>query len=197
MMYFDQTSLVVSVFVLFLILIILWRRNKSFSYLFFFSIFWVYLMGAISVAVFPFVILTDGSSSDILHNLNMIPFNFGNCFEYLPQNCIRDIYDNILLTIPFGFGIHFITRIQPKRIFWFMLAIGCFFEFTQFIMAFVFHISFRTIDINDAILNTTGAFVGYILFRFFGWLYLFITHKFQIQPRYIFAYIYDIVRHQN
>jgi len=64
-------------------------------------------------------------------------------------------------------------------------------------MALVFHAGFRAIDINDVILNTIGVALGYGVFRIFGVIYSFIIRKFKQQPRYIFAYIYDVVRNQN
>jgi len=36
--------------------------------------------------------------------LNLIPLYFGNCWG-LPRACATGIYENILMTVPFGFGI--------------------------------------------------------------------------------------------
>jgi len=197
---FDWTQIYIGLTALAVALIVLRKRNKSFWYLLFFSIFSIYMMGVISVVVFPFVIPEsppEFSQRLINPDFNVIPFSFGSCFEYLPDLCFRGIYENILLTIPFGFGISFILRIRSKNIIWLALAVGSIFEATQLIVLLVFGGSFRSVDINDVIFNATGVLLGYGLFRIFGTVYVFIAHKFQIQPRYIFAYIYDIVRHQN
>ena len=189
--YFYPVYFCISLALLALILIVLYLRRSSPYHILFSAIFGVYIIGAISVAVFPFVISND--TSDFRISLNLIPFNFGNCFDYQPKNCMKDIFNNILLTIPFGMGIHVVARIKPKDSIWLTFLIGCSFEFAQLIIAVVFHAGFRAIDINDIILNTIGAFIGYLFFRIFGWLYLFIMQKLNLQPKYIFAYIQNII----
>jgi len=193
--YFYPAGFYISSIILVLVLVVLYLQKKNIFYVISSAIFGVYLIGAISVAVFPFVV--DFSNPDFRLSLNLIPFNFGTCFDYLPQNCFKSIFNNTLLTIPFGFGIHFIAHIKPKNIPWFIVVVGCSFEFTQLVMALVFHAGFRAIDINDVILNATGVVLGYGVFRVFGVIYSFIIRKFKQQPRYIFAYIYEIVRNQN
>jgi glycopeptide antibiotics resistance protein len=174
-------------------LIMLWKQNKSFSYLLFFSIFWIYLMGVVSVVVFPFPISIP--NPDFKLRVNLFPFRFGDC-SFLVL-CIRNIYENILLTIPFGFGINFIARVKPGNVVWLAIAVGLTFEITQLVISLIFKSAFRAVDINDVILNATGVVLGYGIYRTFVWLYSFTILKLQIRPRYIFAYIYDIVRQQN
>ena len=195
MIYFGRSQIYVGLAALALSLIILWKRNKSLSYLFFFSIFWIYLMGVVSVVIFPFPM--DIPNPDFKPSINLIPFYFGSCFDYLPALCFRGIYENILLTIPLGFGISFILSLKQKHIFWLALAVGLTFETVQLIISLAFKTAFRSVDINDVILNAVGVLLGYGLFRIFGAVYSFIIHKIQIQPRYIFAYVYDIVRPQS
>ncbi|MDO9302332.1 MAG: VanZ family protein, partial [Anaerolineales bacterium] len=109
----------------------------------------------------------------------------------------RSIYENILLTIPFGFGISFIARINPKKIAWLALSVGLSFEIVQLVTVLIVRVSFRAVDINDVILNATGVLFGYGFFKIFGWLYLYITDKLEIRHKYIFANIYDVVHNQN
>jgi len=192
MLYFDQTCLAIGISLLAIILIFLRWQGKNISYLLFFSLFWIYLLGIVSVVVFPFPIgvPNPGFKPDI----NIIPFYFGRCsFQEL---CFRQVYANILLTIPFGFGINFLARIKPNNVIWIAPSVGVMLEFTQLIISLITRSSFRVVDINDVILNATGVLLGYGIFRLFGAIYSFITHRFQIRHRYIFAYIYDIVRQQ-
>jgi len=195
MIYFGWAQIYVGLAALAFSLIVLWKRNKSLSYLFFFAIFWIYLMGVVGVVVFPFPI--DVPNPNFKPSINLIPFYFGSCFTYLPALCLRGIYENILLTIPFGFGISFILSLKQKYIIWLALAVGFVFETAQLIVSIAFKSAFRSVDINDVILNATGVLLGYGLFRIFGVIYSFIIHKIQIQPRYIFTYVYDIVRAQS
>jgi len=148
-------------------------------------------MGVVSVVVFPFPI--DIPNPNFKPSINLIPFYFGSCFDYLPALCLRNIYENILLTIPFGFGISFVMQFKPKNIIWLALAVGFAFELTQLIISLLFRTAFRSVDINDLILNAIGVLLGYGIFKIFGWLYLFVTHRFSIQPKTIFAYIYNIL----
>jgi len=189
MIYFDWMHIFISLAALVAALIILWKQNKSFSYLFFFSIFWIYLMGVVSVVAFPFPV--GFPNQDFKPSVNLVPFDFGSC--QMINLCIRGIFDNILLAIPFGFGISFIARIKPQNIFWLAIAVGFTFELFQLIISLVIQSPFRVVDINDVILNATGVLIGYGIFRIFGWLYLFAARRFDFKPKYIFAYIYNVV----
>jgi glycopeptide antibiotics resistance protein len=193
MVYFTSTHWLIGFGALAITLIILWAQQKSFSYLFFFSVFWVYMMGVVSLVVFPF--LMGHPDPYFKPDVNLVPFYSGYCHPAMLWQCVSDIYENILLTIPFGFGISFIARVKPKNIFWLAITVGFTFEFVQLIISLAVRNSFRTVDINDVILNATGALLGYGAFRIFGWLYSAVTHRRQIQHQYVFAYIYDIVRH--
>ncbi len=177
--------------ILIIALIVLWARGRSFSHLFFDAVFGVYLIGVVSVVVFPIHIPEKGTELNRVLQLNLIPFNFGRC-DFLSL-CIRNIYQNILLTIPFGFGIRFITPVKSKRIFWLALAVGLTFEIIQILISLVVQSAFRVVDINDVILNAVGVLIGYGVFRILGRLYLLVTDGFEIRHRYIFSYLYDVV----
>ena len=191
LVYFYPVFFYIALILLALTLIALHLKGHSLYHIIFSAIFGCYLIGTISVAVFPFVIHEPGA--DFRLSINLVPFNFSNCFDYLPQNCAKDIFNNFLLTVPFGFGIHFVTRMKPKNMPWIVLLIGCSFEIAQLIMAVAFHVGFRAIDINDVIFNTLGAFIGYLLFKLFAWLYLSVIQKYQLKPKNIFAYIHQII----
>lgn len=155
------------------------------------------MMAVVSVVVFPFYVPENISEFSSKLNINLLPFDFGSCFDYLPALCLRSIYENIFLTVPFGFGISFIARINPKRIVWLAISVGLAFEIAQLVIMLIFHASFRAIDINDVIFNAAGVLLGYGIFRVFGLIYSFIIQKLKRRPRYIFSYIYDVVRNQN
>jgi len=191
MVFVTNTYLLSGVVVLAITLIVLWRQQKGFAYFFFFSVFWIYMMSVISVVAFPFPIGIP--NPNFKPNINLIPLNFGvgDCgFLIL---CIRNIYENILLTIPFGFGISFIAHIKPRNIFWLAFAVGFTFELIQLIISLAVRSPFRVVDINDVILNAAGVLLGYGLFKIFGATYSFITRLFTIQHRYVFAYVYEVV----
>jgi len=189
MVYFDETDLLIGIIILFAILPVVWWKKRNLSYLLFFSIFWLYLLSVVSVVVFPVFINADYAGT-FRPSINVIPFYFGDC--QLPELCIRSIIENIILTIPFGFGVNFLVKIKPKYIFWLALAVGFMIEFSQLVISLVFRSGFRSTDVNDVILNGTGVLVGYVSFQLFGRLYLKITEHFNFKHKLIFADIYEI-----
>jgi glycopeptide antibiotics resistance protein len=186
---FDGKDLLIGIGILCVILPVLWWKKHSFSYLFFFSIFWVYLLAVVRAVVFPIVIgsdLTNGFRASI----NLIPFYFGDCSMF--NLCVRGVVENILLTIPYGFGINFLIKIKLKNILWLSLLIGLVFEFSQLVISLVFRSGFRAIDINDVIFNGIGVLIGYGLFRLFAWLYVRIAEYFNLKHRLIFSDVYEV-----
>jgi glycopeptide antibiotics resistance protein len=96
---------------------------------------------------------------------------------------------NILLLIPFGFGLPFITNFRMKKI----VVIGAFFsiviEFLQLATGLIAKITFRIADINDVIFNTLGVAIGYILFVGFVRIYRYMSHNWEISANPILRYI--------
>ncbi|GAB4452288.1 MAG: hypothetical protein OHK0041_15580 [Anaerolineales bacterium] len=176
---------------LIVVLIFLRRKGKSLSCLFFFSLFWLYLMQVIGVVVFPFPI--DIPDEHFKPSINLIPFDFGYCDPRARDLCFRQIYENILLTIPFGFGVNFIARIKPRHILGLAAGVGAALELIQLAVSLTFRTSFRVVDINDMILNALGVLIGYGVFRIFGWAYMRLLQRLQLQPRHIFAYLQNII----
>jgi|GEM_PF-339386 glycopeptide antibiotics resistance protein/GNAT superfamily N-acetyltransferase len=188
MIYFDDTHFFAGLAPLTVFLVILWRRKHSLSYLFLFSVFWIYLLAVAAMVFFPF---TYGSNiAPFQPSINLIPFSSGGC--YVPEVCWGFMRDNVLLTIPFGFGICFLTRIKPKTILWLAPAAGIVLESTQLLVSLIFKSSFRVTDIDDVILNGVGVVLGYAAFRLFAWLYLAGTRLFNIRHWGIFADIYSV-----
>jgi glycopeptide antibiotics resistance protein len=74
---------------------------------------------------------------------------------------------NILLFIPFGFGLPFITNFQMKHVVIFGAFVSITFEILQLVTGLLSKITFRITDVNDVIFNTLGAVIGYILFMGF------------------------------
>ena len=97
----------------------------------------------------------------------------------MPNLCVRNIVDSILLTMPFGFGVSFIAQIKAGNIPWLALTVGLVFEAIQLAISLIFKSLFRVIDINDLLLNTIGVLLGYGVFMVFARAYLAITRHLQ------------------
>ena len=191
MVYFDLYDFLIGVGLLCVLLPVIWWRKRKLSYLLFFSLFWVYILVLVQAVIIPFVINTAVSPASFFPSINLIPFYFGGCFN-MPAQCIAGIVDNILLTIPFGFGINFLARVRLRNIFWLALGVGLGCEISQLCISMLFKSGFRAIDINDVILNAAGVWMGYALFRAFAWLYIRTTAYFGFKPKWLFSDIFNI-----
>jgi glycopeptide antibiotics resistance protein len=149
-------------------------------------------MGVVRVIIFPFPV--DIPIHYFKPSIHWIPFAFGSC--EMINLCITGIIDNILLTIPFGFGINFIARVTPQIVFWLAITVGLIFEMLQLVISLIIRNPFRSVDINDVLLNATGVLLGNGIFKLFGWLFSYLTDRFEILNQYIFANISDVI-HQN
>jgi glycopeptide antibiotics resistance protein len=192
LIYFDVYDLLAGVGILVVLLVLLRRRKCSWSYLLFFTIFWAYLLAVVQVVIFPIAINTGSSGASITPGINLIPFYFGSCFTNMPGLCVRRILENIILTIPFGFGINFLARVKPRNMAWLAIAVGFGLEFSQLVISLAFRSGFRAVDINDVILNLTGVLLGYALFMSFAWATIKTIEHFGIKHKWLFAGIYEI-----
>ena len=141
-------------------LIALLFRKRGFCYIFFCCIFAIYLLFAIELVFFPINIgrvYESEQGLDLASHLNLIPFYFGR-FGTL-QSSLETLLLNIVLTIPFGFGIRFIAPIKPKMILWIAVLVGLITEGGQFLLLFVQPYSMRLVDINDVLMK-----IGILLF---------------------------------
>lgn len=168
------------------------KKKKSFVYLIFFTLFYIYLIKVLDYTLFQFqsLILLKLFMPELIlrgqtlgKSINLIPLiNLG------PQDLETSLL-NILLLIPFGFGLPFITDFRMKKI----VIIGALFsisiEFLQLITGLLAQITFRIADINDVIFNTIGIVVGYILFVGFMHLYHHLSDNWNLLTNPILHYI--------
>jgi len=191
LLYFDL--LMVLLFGLIWIRIVTFLRlKKSLAYLIFFTIFYVYIVKVLDYTLFQFqsLVLLKLFMPDLIlngqtagKNLNLIPL-----ITLTPQDLETSLL-NILLLIPFGFGLPFITNFRMQKI----VVVGALFsiviEFLQLITGYMAKITFRIADINDVIFNTVGVAIGYILFVGFVRIYRHISHNWEISANPILRYI--------
>ena len=168
------------------------RLKKSLAYLIFFTIFYVYIVKVLDYTLFQFqsLIVLKYFVPDLILNgqtagkaMNLIPL-----ITLTPQDLKTSLL-NILLMIPFGFGLPFITNDRMKKV----VVIGALFsigiELMQLITGFIAKMTFRVADINDVIFNTVGVAIGYLLFVGFVHLYRHISHDWKVSANPILRYI--------
>ena len=197
---FNGLAWLIGMAILAVLLFVMQRRGIF--YFFFFSVFWVYLLVLVSVTVFPIPLGMDGGFryetiwaqiDSMFHysGLNLIPLYFGNCWD-LPRACAVGIYENILMTVPFGFGINFIARLRSRDFLWLALAVGLMIEVTQFALDLIFGGVYRSVDVNDVLFNGLGVWIGVGLFFGFARLFMAITGRFEIRHTGLLAYIQTV-----
>ncbi|MBW6466350.1 MAG: VanZ family protein [Brevefilum sp.] len=155
-------------------------------------------MYGIDKVFFPLEI--SGSFSDamrhlrILSSVNFVPFYFGQFG--LTAGGLRFLVYNILLTLPFGFGINFLTRMNVKKIVSVSIFLGLGLEIAQFLLSLALRYPYRVVDINDAMFNAFGVLLGYGLFKLFSRLYLLIIGQDTNNEDTLSLYLHDVV-HQK
>ncbi len=172
---------------------ILWRRKYRKSYLIFFTVFSFYLLFVIRVTLFPIPLYSEPIQFENFyspHNLNLIPFNFGEC--HILRYCIFGSIANIYLTIPVGFGIQFLRALNKKERLWLILIIGFSIEILQLLISLGLSFPYRVIDINDVIFNALGVFIGLLFFKLFVWIYLALCKKWAGLAKGWFSYFYEV-----
>lgn len=176
---FAPYPLLVGISILLILGVVLWKKKRKSVYLAGFSMFWLYLLLVVSLAVFPIPLPeSTGSSIDarqtaasILSHVNLAPFYFGRLFDLAPMVIFENLAGNILLTIPFGFGICFLTRVPVRRTLWLAFAVGLSIEAAQLVVSLLIGAAYRGVDINDVLLNAVGVWIGYSCFQVFTRLY--------------------------
>ena len=182
---------------LIILIVILRLAKKSWPYLFFFSAFWIYLMFLVGLVVFPIPLVAPLkidklglSFQSALSEIHLIPHNYRD-FDHFSTYTTFEILANVLLTIPFGFGILWVWPSLSKMMLPMALLVGFLNETAQFLLMVIWGFSYRVVDINDVILNTLGVLIGYILFVIFTWSLRRIVKIFGIKPGGIIQYIVE------
>jgi glycopeptide antibiotics resistance protein len=150
-----------------MVIFLLRNKNKNFIYILFFTIFYIYLYKVLDYTLLQFQSLLF--IQHFVPNLMLNGFKEGTNVNLVPLATLKleDVntsFLNILMMIPFGFGLPFITKLHMKKIVAFGLFLSITIELVQFVTGFMANTTFRVADINDLIFNTTGVATGYVLF---------------------------------
>ncbi len=175
-------------------LLLLMRRGRSASYLFCFALFYIYLLLVAGAVLFP-IHLIGGAYTDefkwqlFLSRINLKPFDFGPyaTTRYILMTAIP----NVLLTVPFGFGISLVARLKPWYFLWLPVVAGLALEGAQLVMSLVIRYPYRVIDINDYFMNAAGVVVGYALFRLFAWGVVGLTDWLRLPRKGLLGFFYE------
>lgn len=194
MLDFDITTIIISCVILIISLFYIKRRKKVENiYLMFYSIFFIYLIGVLKYTIFPipldpFMREVMSKEKTFLNGINLIPFHFKSINYLLHKQVIL----NIILSIPFGFGISYITKISKKKLVKFSILFGVIIEAIQLLISLLLGYTYRYIDINDVILNFIGVIIGYFIFKLFSIVFIKLIQKFDLELNPISKYVYTV-----
>ena len=146
------------------------KKGKSFTYLLLFTIFYVYLFKVLDYTIFQFQSLLV--IKHFIPNLMLRGADPGKSLNLIPLATltaadVKTSLLNILLFIPFGFGLPFITNLRMRNVVIVGTLASIAIESLQLITGLIGGITFRIADINDVIFNTVGVIVGCILYSVF------------------------------
>lgn len=134
-------------------------------------IFSVYIIGLISVTLFPF-----DTYRNVKPTANLIPvFNTINDISGIPADMkgfmtkfwIRNVIGNLFLLTPLAILVPIIFKKfrNIKPIVLLCLFVSILIEVLQYLSMFLGNI--RSVDIDDVILNTLGSIIGFYIFNYF------------------------------
>ena len=146
----------------------LWRKkHKAPLYLLLFSIFFVYAYKVVDYTLLQFqsLLLLKHFKPQLRLNgltaqasINLIPL------VSLTHADLETSLLNVLLMMPFGFGLPFLVDLRMKQVVIIGALSSISIELLQFITGLLGGMTFRVADINDVIFNTLGVAVGYAAF---------------------------------
>lgn len=131
-------------------------------------IFIVYLTAVAIVTLFPIIIDEKVEYFGNSTWYNIIPFKtITQTLQYgITTTAIAQILGNILMSVPFGVFVMLFLR-NPKwwkmLLFALLLTVGI--ELSQMIIGLAINNMYRTVDIDDIILNVIGTYLGYGIYK--------------------------------
>ena len=145
----------------------MWARNAKNAYIIFCTVFYIYIIGVLYYTLFQFQSLLvlkyfapslriNGSPAE--ESVNLLPL------ATLTAGDVTTSLLNILLFVPFGIGLPFISNLRFKGTTAAAMAFSLAIEAAQFVTGYLAGVTLRVADVNDVIFNAVGAMIGYGLF---------------------------------
>lgn len=162
---------------IYIILLTLWiiRKIKIWNILWY-SVFYLYIIAFLAVTLFPIPIQwleiiwkyrSQNNNFIPIHSISSILFD-----EHLYYTIkIKQLLWNIILFMPLWFFMSIVIskNIHYKKIFLISLIFALWIEFIQYIIWIILWFNYRSVDIDDVILNTLWWITGYIVYKIFIW----------------------------
>lgn len=177
--------------------VLAWRTRRP-SYVVCWLVFGVYLLTVVNLTLFP--IPFDPSAREWWtwdwmwrYNINLVPFELGDYFSL--RVVLMQLALNVVMTVPFGFGLSFVVEGLRGRHFLVLgPLVGLIIEGAQLMMCVLLRINYRTIDINDVMMNTFGVWLGYVGFLLFAWVWRWLDSRLSLPRRGMLGYITGVAQ---
>jgi glycopeptide antibiotics resistance protein len=137
------------------------------------AILLVYLCVVAALTVVPTHLSFNRSLNNDSNHVNLIPLDYSfRCFRqdermhpHVTGFCLRNTLGNVALFMPLGILLPLVdTRFRSlKRVLLLALFLSLMIETLQFALRFVGNP--RAVDIDDVLLNTLGACLGFLIYR--------------------------------
>lgn len=118
----------------------------------------------------PTTISWKDNLQSLSNSLNLIPFDFQRLITHYQLGQVSawmvfwQTIGNILIMIPFGIGIGWLTKARGWRVLSRLFLVGILPEVLQLIFLLLGIGNQHIIDVNDLILNILGVLIGYGIF---------------------------------
>lgn len=155
------------------------KQRRTIGYITCFCVFYVYVLFVGEYTIFP-LRLFDPEFTDFMKQhgdwtsgLNLIPFR-NLSLEYLTS--VQGL-GNVILTIPFGFGLPFLRNTSLKSVSVAGLIFTGSIELAQLLCNAIYGYPHRIVDVNDILFNLVGTVVGFGVFLMLSRLYRRAVHE--------------------
>jgi glycopeptide antibiotics resistance protein len=170
------------------VLFVLRRRGHTWPYLVAFFVLTVYLsLVARETQVYHSVPGDESSTYGFSSYVNLVP-GMASPHHWSGFN-LEQVFINILLGVPLGFGLNFVRLVRLRTLPWIALGFGFAIEVLQLLVSLIVGHPRHIADVNDMLLNASGVVIGYSLFRAFAWVYWSATCRRHRHPGGLLAYL--------
>lgn len=148
------------------LLLVLRRRGYPAMRLSCVAVFVAYLTAVAAVTFFPITFDTTfvdvmRANASVTQGINLVPFR-----DLIGEDLVlRQVVANILLGVPFGFGLPFLTSGSSRHILLWGVVFAASIELIQLLMNLAYGFPYRLVDIDDFLLNLLGVVLGLVAFR--------------------------------
>jgi glycopeptide antibiotics resistance protein len=135
---------------------------------------WSYVLSLFVVVMYLSLVARETLVYHSLPGDESFPYGFSSYVNLVPGRAgpnpwssfnREQVFINILLGVPLGFGLNFLRRVQVRTLPWIALGFGFTIEALQLVSSLIVGHPRHIADINDLLLNAFGVALGYAVFR--------------------------------